>query len=173
MYQKLEVSKNYPTLPNCNRISIATEQLHISLGSLLNFLRYEAASQNKASLFGPRERKRRRYGKNQDVDQGLWKWFQFAQSHNAPVNRILKQKAEEISKQLGHDEFTVSKGWFYRWKKRHDLTYIKVHGEASKVNTKAAVEWTSKDMQELLKRYEPANIYNADETTFIFEIYQI
>ena len=104
----------------------------------------------------------------------MWKWFQFAQFRNALVNRpILKQKAEEILKQLGNDEFTASKGWFYRWKKRHYLTYIKVHGEASKVNTIVVVEWTSKDMQELLKRYELANIYNADENAFIFELYQI
>ena len=73
------------------------------------------------------------------------------------------QKAEEISKQL--NEFTAS--WFYRWKKRH-VSYIKLHGEASEVNTKAAAEWTSGNMQELLKRYEPANIYNADETALYF-----
>ena len=29
--------------------------------------------------------------------------------------------------------------------KRHDLTYIKVHGEASEANTKAAAEWISKN----------------------------
>ena len=77
------------------------------------------------------------------------------------------QKAEEISKQLGHNEFTASEGWFYRWKKRHDLSYIKLHGEASEANTKAAAEWTCCNMQELLKKYEPANIYNADETAQI------
>ena len=39
-------------------------------------------------------------------------------TRNAPVNGpILMQKAEEISKQLGHNEFTASEGWFYRWKK--------------------------------------------------------
>ena len=96
-----------------------------------------------------------------------------AQSRSAPVNGpILIQKAEEISKQLGHNEFRVSEGWFYRWKKRHDLSYIKLHGEASEANTKAAAEWTSCNMQELLKKYESANIYNADETALIFVLYR-
>ena len=74
LYQKLVVLKNYPALPNCSQISSA-EQLHIFRGSLLNLLRYEAARQNEMSLFGPRERKRWRYGKDQEVEQGLWKWF--------------------------------------------------------------------------------------------------
>ena len=50
LYQKLEVSKNYPALPKCCQIA-AVEQLHISRGCLLNLLRYEAARLNEASLF--------------------------------------------------------------------------------------------------------------------------
>ena len=28
--------------------------------------------------------------------------------------------------------------------------------------------WTNENMQELLKKYEPSDIYNADETAFYF-----
>ena len=78
----------------------------------------KAVLQNETSLFGPSESKRHRHGKDQEIEEGLWKWFKFAQSRNASVNGpILMQKAEEISKRLGHTEFTASEGWFHGWKK--------------------------------------------------------
>ena len=166
--KKAEILEKYRLLPKCSQRA-AAEQLNISRGCLRNILLNEAERQRETSLLEGSDRKRQRHGKDQEVEAGLWKWFRFAQSRNAPVNGpILMQKAEEISKQLGHNEFTASEGWFYRWKKRHDLSYIKLYGEASEANTKAAAEWTSGNMQELLKRYEPANIYNADETALYF-----
>ena len=72
----------------------------------------------KHYCFVPSKRKRQCYGKNQKVEEGLWKWFKFAQSHSAPVNGpILMQKIEEILKELGHNKFMASEGWFYHWKK--------------------------------------------------------
>ena len=78
------------------------------------------------------------------------------------------QKAKEIAKQLGHDQFKSSDGWFNRWKKRHDLRYTKVYGEASEADEEAAAMWTNENMQELLKKYELSDIHNADETAFYF-----
>ena len=51
------------------------------------------------------------------------------------------QKAEEILKLLGHTEFTDSEGWFYQWKKRHGLTFVKLYSKASETNTEAAFEY--------------------------------
>ena len=62
------------------------------------------------------------------------------------------QKAKEIAKQLGHDQFKSSDGWFKGWKKRHDLRYTKLYGEASEADEEAAARWTSKNVQELLKK---------------------
>ena len=86
-----------------------------------------------------------------------------------PINGpVLLQKAEEIAKQLGHDQFKSSDGWFNRWKKRHDLRYTKLYGEVSEVDEEAPAMRTNENMQELLKKYEPSDIYNADETAFYF-----
>ena len=69
----------------------------------------------KVSLFEPSERKRQRYGKHKVVEERPWEWFKFAQSLNGHLNGpVLMQKAEEISKQLGHHELMSSEEWFYR-----------------------------------------------------------
>ena len=103
------------------------------------------------------------------MEDRLWKWFHFAQSRKVPINGpVLIQKAEEIAKQPGHDQFKNSDGWFNRWKKRHNLRYTKLYGEASEADEEAAVMWISENVQELLKKYEPADVYKADETVFYF-----
>ena len=85
------------------------------------------------------ERKRKRHGKDQAVEDGLWKWLRFAQSRKVPLSGpVLMHKAEEIAKQLGHNEFKSSDGWFNRWKKRHDLRYTKLYDEASEADEEAA-----------------------------------
>ena len=115
--KKLEILKNYRALRKCSQRATA-QQLYISRGCLQNFLSDEAVLQNVASLFGPSKRKRQRYGKDQEVEDGQWKWFKYAQSRNAPVNGpILVQKTEEISKQLGQNEFMALKGGFIAGKK--------------------------------------------------------
>ena len=53
---------------------------------------------------------------------GRWEWFHFAQSRKTSINGpVLMQKAEEITKQLDHDEFESPDGSFNCWKKNHDL----------------------------------------------------
>ena len=129
------------------------KQLNISRGCLRNLLHEETALQTEASdKEGTNERKRQRYGKDREVKDGLWKWFHFAQSRKIPINGpVLVQKAEETAKQLDHDQYKRSDGWFNRWKKRHDLRYTKLYGEASEADEEAAAMWTSENVQELLK----------------------
>ena len=62
------------------------QTIKISRGCLRNFQCDKAVLQNEASLFGPSERKKHRHGKDQEVEEGLRKWFKFAQSRNAFIN---------------------------------------------------------------------------------------
>ena len=172
--KKHELLKKYKALPKCSQ-RVAAEQLNISRGCLRNLHREETALQTETSgKEVSNERKRQRHGKNREVEDGLWKWFHFAQSCKVPINGpVLMQKAEEIAKQFGHDQFKSSDGWFNRWKKRHDLRYIELYSEASEADDEAAAMWISENVQELLKKYEPADVYNAGETVFYFRALRI
>ena len=109
MLKKHELLKKYRALPECSQ-RVAAEQLNISRGCGRNLLREEIALQTEASgKENSNERKRQRHGKDREVQDGLWKWFHFAQSRKVPINGpVLMQKAEEIAKQLGHDQFKSS-----------------------------------------------------------------
>eukprot|EP00094_Tigriopus_californicus_P011971 TCALIF_11565-PA protein Name:"Similar to Tigd4 Tigger transposable element-derived protein 4 (Mus musculus)" AED:0.09 eAED:0.11 QI:0/-1/0/1/-1/1/1/0/119 len=57
------------------------------------------------------KKKRKRHGKDKQVKEALFKWFQFVRSRSAPVNGpILCQKATEIAQKLGHETFKPTEG---------------------------------------------------------------
>ena len=57
----------------------------------------------------------------------------------------------------------ASNGWLQRFILRHDLTFKKVCGEVADVNDKELKEWKESKLSDVLKRYNPCDIYNADE----------
>ena len=67
----------------------------------------------------------------------------------------------------GHSEyatFSASGGWFYRFRKRYNVSSQKrLYGEASSVDSKETEE-RMKSFRTYLEPYDPELIYNADET---------
>lgn len=164
---KIQLLHRYKELRPCSQ-RVAAEELKISRGCLRNLLRDEDILLNE-DLDQERNGKRQRCGKDEEVEDALWKWMKFAQSRKVPVNGpILCQKALDIAQRLRHDTFTTSEGWLNRWKKRHNLIFTKLQGESTDADTDAATAWTHKEMKNLLENYTPDNIYNADETALYF-----
>ncbi|XP_034944919.1 tigger transposable element-derived protein 4-like [Chelonus insularis] len=99
-----------------------------------------------------------------DVEECLLTWFKQCRDKNISVSGpLLREKAEEFSKSLGHSSFHASNGWLVNFKKRHELVFRKVCGESASVNNEICDEWII-ELQSLLKDYEPKDVFNADET---------
>ena len=80
------------------------------------------------------QRKRKRCGKDEQVEQALKKWFTDVRSQDARVNGlILHQKVADLAKALGKENFNAceGEGWFHRWKNRENIVWIKPLGELS------------------------------------------
>ena len=58
-----------------------------------------------------------------------------------PDGSILKEKALEIARHLGCDEFKASNGWFDRWKKRYNVRQMKVSGDSGDVSGATVDSW--------------------------------
>ncbi|KFM74085.1 Tigger transposable element-derived protein 4, partial [Stegodyphus mimosarum] len=76
---------------------------------------------------------------------------------------MIKCKAEELAKNLGHDEFKATDGWLFRWKSRHDIKFKKAHGEKESAHSAGAKEWKSTELPELLENFSADDIYNVYE----------
>ena len=77
---------------------------------------------------------------------------------------ILKEKAEDLAKNLEHTNFVATEGWLSCWKARHQIRYKRAHGEKGSADIKSAEEWTSTILPGLLEEYRPNEVHNADET---------
>ena len=97
--------------------------------------------------------KRLRKGKAPEVDTALNQWFATVTSKGQKLSGpILKKKAEDLAKKLGHTNFVATEGWLSRWKARHQIWYKQAHGKKGSADIKSAEEWTSTILPGLLDK---------------------
>ena len=110
-------------------------------------------------------KKRKRSGKDDEVDAALYTWFVDARARDAPItSAVLEEKANHFGVLLNKPEFRSTNGRLCRWKTRHGIKFKKAHGERKDADVSGAELWSSTVLPELLEKYSPCNIYNADET---------
>eukprot|EP00795_Rhopilema_esculentum_P012772 gene12772-3505_t len=94
-----------------------------------------------------------------------------AKSHGAAVGGpLLKQKANELATELGHEGFQCSDGWLDRFKRRRAITFRIVSGEANSVSKVIVDDWLCNKLPSLLEEYDPKDVFNADETGPFFKM---
>ncbi|XP_038077397.1 tigger transposable element-derived protein 4-like [Patiria miniata] len=73
------------------------------------------------SKFEP-SRQRFRNATFEDVEEALLRWFKGNRSKNLPISGpLLREKADQLAKLLGHNTFSASAGWLSRFKERHGI----------------------------------------------------
>lgn len=117
------------------------------------------------------ERKRLKVATNENIDAAVLKWFQEMRATNVPINGpLLCAKARKFAAMLGNETFKASNGWLMRFRDRHGITFQEVHGEKKSAPINDANEWRQNKMKEILEKYAPEDIYNADETGLFFQL---
>ena len=124
--EKREIIRKYDALPKMSQES-AGNLLKIHRSTLREIL-----SKREAIFAAPKgEIKRNRVSKGAAVEDSLIEWFDTVRDKNAIItHKILRAKAEELAKKLGHGDFTASSGWLSRLLKRRDISCKKQHGES-------------------------------------------
>ncbi|GFX44751.1 tigger transposable element-derived protein 6 [Trichonephila clavipes] len=80
---------------------------------------------------------------------------------------LLKEKAKAFAKELGI-EFSASEGWLTNFKKRNGIVFKKMCGESLSVVINVCSKWQN-SLSDLIKEFEPRNIFNTDETGLFFK----
>lgn len=97
-----------------------------------------------------------------------FEWFARARSQNIPVSGpLVKAKAREIAEQSGCVSFTASDGWLQKWRKRHNISFKCISGEAADANPEDVNQFVE-NLPSMLIGYQPEDIYNADESGLFF-----
>lgn len=113
------------------------------------------------------DQKRKRGPDFSDVEERVVKRFKRCRDANVSIGgSVLKEKAENSAKSLGHEQFKASKVWLEHFKKRHDITFRNFCGEhAADDNVN---QWKI-NLIELPEGYRPCDKFNADETAIFYK----
>ena len=98
-------------------------------------------------------------------------WFRDARKNNLPINGpLLTTKAKQLAEKLDVEDFKCSVGWLNRFKARHGILFRKISGEEKVVNAVALSTWKETVLRDILQRFNPIDIYNADETALFYRM---
>ena len=108
--------------------------------------------------------KKLRTGIHEKLDEAIFKCFLSAKRQNVPIGGVVfKAKTLEYAKEIGLDDFQASDGRIGRWKKRYNISFKTISGEANSVTAGMVAPWKETSLPTLLSNYHLKDIYNADE----------
>ena len=108
--------------------------------------------------------KRSNNEKFEKINSLLWEWYMRARQSNIPVDGpMLREEARLIAEKLGETSFKGTDGWLAKWKQRHNVAQMSVAGEEGDVCQETLESWRER-VKELMRGFEPADIWNQDET---------
>ena len=131
------IKVEYDVLPKIG-LRDAAARLNVSHSALNRILKDRSNIERATMENETSSRKRKRAWKEEVVDKALKEWFLQVRKKDARINGpLLRQKAEDLAKKMGKDKFVATEGWFQRWKKRENISFIKTHGEQGEVQYRA------------------------------------
>lgn len=107
-----------------------------------------------------------------DLDKELYSWFlQRRSAGDRITDYILIEKARALQEERGGpSNFTLCKGWLWRFKKNYNLRLTNVYGENDDADKSAAKEFVQ--FSQLLEDNEISdnNLYNMDEINLFWKM---
>ena len=98
-------------------------ELGISMRTLERIVANEAEIRETAATVPDMSRKRKRTGKNEDVESALGSWFSVVRNKKQTVTGpMIIEKSKDFAKRLGLD-LSPSTGWLASWKKRMSIKF--------------------------------------------------
>lgn len=158
----------YAKQSKCSQSEIA-KKFGISQAQVSKLLKNQDSFINDWRANSKSTQKRKRSGRDSDVEQALAEWFTEKRARNVAISGpVLKEKAEEIAENFGNANFKATNGWFCRWKNRSQVSFKKIVGEAKDADVTAANIWIMDVLPSLIKNYEPECVYHCDETALYY-----
>ena len=107
-----------------------------------------------------------------DIDKGLVNFISNCNSSVTMINEnMLREKALDIANLLNITDFKSSHGYLEKFKKRNQIIFTKIHGDASSVDSDVIETWYGSQLKDHIHLVDPDNIYNGDESGLFWRMH--
>nr|XP_050029010.1 tigger transposable element-derived protein 6-like [Dermacentor andersoni] len=107
----------------------------------------------------------------EDVEKSLHQWFIDARAWNIPsLGPMPLQKAKNFAFILGAENFNASSSLLQRFKAHFNTVGKTASGESEDANEGEIKKWLEQEWSQVLAKYEPNPIFNANETGLFWKI---
>nr|CAG8482423.1 13958_t:CDS:2 [Entrophospora candida] len=104
------------------------------------------------------------------LEEALALWFDQDIKHNLTISGdILKTKAQALAKLININDFKGSDRWLSHFKHQHHIYSVTNQGESASAPLELLPQYR-KELQGILKDYDPNDIYNCDETVLFWQL---
>lgn len=121
--EKWEIIKEYDQLMSTRKMSnrSAATVLNISKNLMNIILKNREEIEKNVMLNINPTRRRKRTGKEKDVEDALKQWYLKLKSTEGLTGPMLQAQAEAIARKMGKVNFVATTGWFRRWMARENI----------------------------------------------------
>ncbi|ETV69483.1 hypothetical protein H257_14853 [Aphanomyces astaci] len=159
---------NNPTTSYSNLAIWAAHEFNLattpSISTIGNTLKHHATQCDRADS---KDRTNNRRSSLPDVEEALVAWVLRCEELGVCLTgELIRKQALAFCATMevpADQRHSFSKGWLYKFQRKHGLTSKLQHGEAGSTPPET-VEAGRAEMQTITTGYEPADIYNMDET---------
>ena len=169
------IAKLSKTSPPSKR-AIAREY-HVTDTSVQKVWLNRAAIQERSALFTEEDKKktyRASIGRYKELEDALFTWIENMRCASLlvpPSLAIAKAKSIASMMSIPESEFKASWKWLSRFRVRHGLQKMLLHGEGAEVNRNNPDLLHSLDnLYTIINQYDAENVYNMDETGLFFRL---
>lgn len=148
------------------------EKFQVSLGSISNILKRKYEYINDYECNHNKKLKRKMKNDiNQTINDNVYEWFVMQRSKRIPISGpVLQEYARNVAAELGDTSgFKASNGWLDRFRTRYNIQFRVISGEAAAVDDITIDDWKLR-LPVILEHYNPADVYNCDETGLFFKM---
>ena len=117
------------------------------------------------------DNKRMRYSNYPEIEESLIMWFNntIVRPNITMDGPLMKAQALKFATLHGIQDFKASNGWLDAFRKRNNISFKNVNGEAGLVDNSLIQNYKKVVLPNLLKDYNSDNIFNADETALFYK----
>ncbi|KAH8025633.1 hypothetical protein HPB51_010717 [Rhipicephalus microplus] len=113
------------------------------------------------------QRKRVQGSTFSDVEVALMVWLRNARAAKLPRPTA---KADTLTLQIEHMDFSCSSNWFAHFKNRNRVIFQSEHGERCTVDAATADNWRGSQLVELRESYADSDIFNLYEAALFYKM---